>query len=131
MPEALAKLIGQQPDLFLWLGDNIYADTTDMAVMRQKYDDKKNNSEYRKFLEAKIPVMATWAEMPAQRERLLRLVQKAVNEGKTKAVVFLSGDQHWGELLQKTIPASSTYGQAVNVYEVMASGFGQNWPYHN
>ncbi|WP_462160320.1 alkaline phosphatase D family protein [Pseudoalteromonas maricaloris] len=34
----------------------------------------------------------SWAEMPAQRERLLRLVQKSVNEGKTKAVVFLSGD---------------------------------------
>ena len=25
------------PDLFLFIGDNIYADTEDMGVMRQKY----------------------------------------------------------------------------------------------
>ena len=42
------------------VGDNIYADTTDMKVMRQKYDDKKRNTEYQKLLAAKIPVMATW-----------------------------------------------------------------------
>ncbi|GAP76047.1 phosphodiesterase/alkaline phosphatase D-like protein [Pseudoalteromonas sp. SW0106-04] len=284
MPEALARLISHQPDLFLWLGDNIYADTQDMKVMRQKYDDKKQNPHYRQFLAAQIPVMATWddhdfgrnndgkhypkreqaqqeylrhfdipetdpryqqqqgiyeakmlgpsgerthvitldaryfrsptfsqygqcegeqstilgeqqwqwlehqlqqpaqvtliasgiqvlpplhqqrsrssycaygdgqafedalssmqeqtmsgtsyeswAEMPAQRARLLRLVQQAVNEGRTQAVIFLSGDQHWGELLQKKIPASAEYSKAVTVYEVTASGFGQNWPYH-
>ncbi|ESP95432.1 alkaline phosphatase D family protein [Pseudoalteromonas luteoviolacea] len=284
MPQALAKLISHQPDLFLWLGDNIYADTTDMSTMRQKYDDKKRNIDYQKFLAAKIPVMATWddhdyganndgkhypqrvnsqkeylrhfdvpsqdprhgaqagiyeakmlgpsnerthvitldaryfrsptfdnygtcegdqttilgekqwqwleqqldipseikliasgiqflpplyqgrsrdkycaygdgkkfeqaiaelnetgmsgtsyeswAEVPMERNRLLRLVQKSVNSGKTKAVIFLSGDQHWGELLQKTIPASAEHGSAVTVYEVTASGFGQNWPYH-
>ncbi|WP_440056624.1 alkaline phosphatase D family protein (plasmid) [Pseudoalteromonas sp. T1lg65] len=283
MPEALAKLISQQPDLFLWLGDNIYADTTDMALMRQKYDDKKRNSDYKKFLEAKIPVMATWddhdygwnndgkhyparvesqkeflrhfdapkddprlngqagiyeakmmgpegerthvitldaryfrsptfekygkcegdsstvlgeaqwkwleqelqkssevkliasgiqvlpplnqgrsrseycaygdgkqfeqviseldesemsgtgyeswAEIPSERAKLLRLVQQSINNGKTKAVIFMSGDQHWGELLQKTVPESEKYGAEVNVYEVTASGFGQNWPY--
>ncbi|MGB0860932.1 MAG: alkaline phosphatase D family protein [Pseudoalteromonas spongiae] len=284
MPAALARLIGHQPDLFLWLGDNIYADTTNMALMRQKYDDKKRNPDYQQFLKANIPVMATWddhdfgrnndgkyyqkraesqqeylrhfdveasdprlngqagiyeakllgpsgeqthvitldaryfrsptfsnygtcegdnstilgeqqwqwleaelnkpseikiiasgiqvlpplhkgrslnsycaygngnqfnqaianlneeamsgtsyeswAEMPAQREKLLRLVQKSVNAGKTKAVIFLSGDQHWGELLQKEIPASPEFGASVTVYEVTASGFGQNWPYH-
>ena len=60
MPAAMSRMIGQDPDLFLWLGDNIYADTTDMNVMRNKYDDKKRNGDYKKFLEAKIPVMATW-----------------------------------------------------------------------
>ena len=284
MPEALAKLIGQQPDLFLWLGDNIYADTTDMAVMQQKYDDKKRNPDYRAFLKAGIPVMATWddhdfgrnndgkhypkreeaqqaylnhfdvpeddprrhqqsgiyeakmfgqpgekthvitldaryfrsptfnnygqcegdsstilgeaqwqwleqqlnkesqitfiasgiqvlpplhlgrskskycaygdgaafnqaiaalneselsgtsyeswAEIPTERERLLRLVQQAINQGKTKAVIFLSGDQHWGELLQKDIPENKAAGKQATVYEITASGFGQSWPYH-
>ncbi|AOT09318.1 alkaline phosphatase D family protein [Pseudoalteromonas luteoviolacea] len=284
MPQALAKLISHQPDLFLWLGDNIYADTTDMDTMRQKYDDKKRNIDYQKFLAANIPTMATWddhdyganndgkhypqraasqkeylrhfdapaddprlngqagvyeaqmlgpanesthvitldaryfrsptftnygacegdkttilgeqqwqwleqqlntpseikliasgiqflpplyqgrsrdkycaygdgkkfeqaiaalnetglsgtsyeswAEVPTEREKLLRLVQKSINSGKTKAVIFLSGDQHWGELLQKTIPKSTEHGDAVTVYEVTASGFGQNWPYH-
>ncbi|MCF2856426.1 alkaline phosphatase D family protein [Pseudoalteromonas sp. SMS1] len=284
MPQALAKLISHQPDLFLWLGDNIYADTTNMGTMRQKYDDKKRNIDYQKFLAANIPVMATWddhdyganndgkhypqrvnsqkeylrhfdvpaddprlhgqagiyeakmlgpanerthvitldaryfrsptfdnygtcegsdttilgteqwqwlekqldtpseikliasgiqvlpplyqgrsknkycaygdgkefeqaiadmaesdmsgtsyeswAEVPLERAKLLRLVQKSINSGKTKAVIFLSGDQHWGELLKKEIPTSVQYGKAVTVYEVTASGFGQNWPYH-
>ena len=57
------------------------------------------------------------------------MVQRSVNQGKTKQVVFTSGDQHWGELLQKEIPASEANGNAVTVYEVTASGFGQNWPY--
>lgn len=284
MPAAMSRLINQQPDLFLWLGDNIYADTTDMALMQQKYDDKKRNDDYKRFLEANIPVMATWddhdfganndgkhypkraesqkeflrhydvpandprystqqgiyaakmagpanesahvimldaryhrsptfssygkcegesstilgdaqwawlqsefdkksevkiigsgiqvlpplyqgrskssycayadgkqfdksianlgesdmsgtsyeswAEMPQQREKLLRMAQKSINDGNAKAVIFVSGDQHWGELLQKDMPASSEHGKAVTLYEVTASGFGQNWPYH-
>ena len=60
MSQTMSRLIGQQPDLFLWLGDNIYADTTNMSVMRQKYDDKKRNPDYQAFLQAGIPVMATW-----------------------------------------------------------------------
>ncbi|CAH9053658.1 hypothetical protein PSECIP111854_01213 [Pseudoalteromonas sp. CIP111854] len=284
MPEALARLITQQPDLFLWLGDNIYADTTDMGNMRRKYNEKKQNADYHAFLEAKIPVMATWddhdfgrnndgkyyperenaqkeylrhfdapdndprlngragiyeakmlgtddekthvitvdaryfrsptfnnygkcegeqstmlgeqqwqwleqelakpseikliasgiqvlpplyqgrsmssycaygngdqfktaieslgetdmsgtsyeswAEMPNERARLLRMVQKSINDGKTKTVIFLSGDQHWGEILQKDIPADAKFGKQTTVYEITASGFGQNWPYH-
>ena len=280
----ISRLASQDPDLFLWLGDNVYADTTDMAEMRDTYDAKKNGATYRPFLQARIPVMATWddhdfgennagdnyssraesqleflrhfdvptddvrygvqdgvynatlfgsaaqsnrvnvimldaryhrsptfleygacqgavstmlgndqwswlerqmsatseitliasgtqvlpplnrdraltdycaygdgtefnaaianldetndsgteyeswAEMPAERERLLRLAQKAVNTGKTKLVIFVSGDQHWGELLQKTTPPSAAEGPAVTFYEVTASGFDQNFP---
>lgn len=283
MGQTLDRLITNKPDLFMWLGDNIYADTTNMSNMRGKYDAKKQNEDYRNFLAAEVPVLATWddhdygannagdnyskreesqqeflrhfdipaddpryqgqegvysaiiqgptdksvhsimldaryfrtptfssygncrgeqssilgeaqwqwlqqelnkpsevkiigsgiqflpplylgrnlssycaygdgqafnqaidnleendlsgtsyeswAEMPAERERLLRLVQQSVNAGKTKQVIFVSGDQHWGELLEKTIPASNAHGEAVKVYEVTASGFGQNWPY--
>lgn len=282
--QALERVALQQPDVFLWLGDNIYGDTTDMTLLRQKYDAKKRSPHYRKFLEAQIPVMATWddhdygannsgaeyprraesqreflrhfdipegdprygsqdgiysaqlfgsgdqrlqvimldaryhrsptfsdyggcegdgstvlgeaqwvwleqelakpseikvigsgiqvlapvhrgrnlnqycaygngekfnqaiarlgegslsgteyeswAEIPLERERLLRMVQKTINDGNAAVVVFVSGDQHWGELLQKDMPASEHYGEAVSLFEVTASGFGQNWPYH-
>ncbi len=283
---AVQRLASQRPDLFLWLGDNVYADTTDMQLMRSKYDAKKTTASYRDFLATGIPVMATWddhdlglnnagsnytmraesqieflrhfdavpndpryagqrgiynaqlfgdaasrnrvrvimldaryhrsptftthgtcqgdasdflgteqwnwlaaelekeaevtvigtgiqvlpplhrgrakteycaygngtafnqaiasldesnlpsgtvyeswAEIPQKRERLLRLVQSAINRGRTKAVVFVSGDQHWGEIMRKEIPASATHGAAVVVHEVTASGFEQNWPY--
>lgn len=283
MSQTMSRIIEAKPDLFMWLGDNIYADTTSMNVMQDKYDNKKRNSDYRNFLEANIPVLATWddhdfgannagnnyskrkesqqqflrhfdipksdirysqqegiysavmqgpsgkkvhsimldaryfrsptfrnygtcqgdnstvlgdtqwawlekelakpsqikiiasgiqvlpplhrkrrlssycaygngqkfntainrlnednasgtsyeswAEIPQQREKLLRLAQQAINSGKTKHIIFVSGDQHWGELLEKSIPASPTYGAQATVYEITASGFGQNWPY--
>lgn len=283
MSQTMNRLTQSQPDLVMWLGDNIYADTTNMNVMQSKYDAKKQNTDYQRFLEANIPVLATWddhdfgannagnnyskreesqqqflrhfdipsddirynqqdgiysaivqgpankqvhsimldaryfrsatfssygtcqgdnatmlgdaqwtwleqelakpsaikiiasgiqvlpplhrgrslssycaygngqkfnaavnnlneatvsgtsfeswAEIPQEREKLLRLAQKAINTGKTKQVIFVSGDQHWGELLEKTIPASAAHGPSATVYEITASGFGQNWPF--
>ena len=46
-------------DLFLYLGDNIYADTEDMAVMRAKYQALANSRFHRGLLE-RAPVLATW-----------------------------------------------------------------------
>lgn len=65
-------------DLFLFLGDNIYADTRDMAVMRAKYDALKA-SRFFQELRRRGPVLATWddhdfgandvgAEYPLRRE---------------------------------------------------------------
>jgi alkaline phosphatase D len=46
-------------DLFLFMGDNIYADTTDMAVMRAKYNRLKESRFFR-GIRAKAPILATW-----------------------------------------------------------------------
>jgi alkaline phosphatase D len=46
-------------DLFLFLGDNIYADTTDMAVMRRKYDALKQSRFFRGLRET-ATIVATW-----------------------------------------------------------------------
>ena len=46
-------------DLFLYLGDNIYADTQDMAVMRAKYQALAESRFHRGLLE-RAPVLATW-----------------------------------------------------------------------
>lgn len=46
-------------DLFLLIGDNIYADTEDMIAMRANYDALKNSRFFR-GLRAKVPVLATW-----------------------------------------------------------------------
>jgi alkaline phosphatase D len=46
-------------DLFILLGDNIYADTTNMTVMQRKYDALKESRFFRK-LRKKAPVLATW-----------------------------------------------------------------------
>ena len=65
-------------DLFVFMGDNIYADTQDMTVMRAKYDALKSSRFFRE-LRRKAPVLATWddhdfgandagAEYPRRRE---------------------------------------------------------------
>lgn len=46
-------------DLFVFLGDNIYADTTNMELMRRKYEALKQSRFFRE-LRKKSPIMATW-----------------------------------------------------------------------
>lgn len=47
------------PDLFLFIGDNIYADTEDMALMAEKYSKLGKISEFAAF-RSKVPVLAVW-----------------------------------------------------------------------
>jgi alkaline phosphatase D len=46
-------------DLFILLGDNIYADTTNAAVMARKYRVRKESAFFQ-ALRKKAPVLATW-----------------------------------------------------------------------
>ncbi len=52
-------IIKNRPDLWIWLGDNIYGDTEDMAVMKKKYD-KANNQPGYKQLKTFCPIIGTW-----------------------------------------------------------------------
>jgi alkaline phosphatase D len=52
-------ILATDPQLFLFLGDNIYGDTTDMAVLRTKYQRLANQPGYRK-LRRSVPVLAVW-----------------------------------------------------------------------
>lgn len=50
---------GDSPELWLWLGDNIYADGLSMQERRTLYRALKENGDYRRFREA-TPVLGTW-----------------------------------------------------------------------
>jgi alkaline phosphatase D len=52
-------VLQSRPDLFVFLGDNIYGDTQDMAVLRAKYARLGAQPGYRQ-LQALTPVVATW-----------------------------------------------------------------------
>jgi alkaline phosphatase D len=56
---ALGDILTHDADLMLWLGDNIYADTEDMAEMRGLYDQLGANSRF-KALAASTEMMAVW-----------------------------------------------------------------------
>jgi len=47
------------PDLFVFLGDNIYGDTDDMAVLAAKYAQQGASPELQRLREA-MPTLATW-----------------------------------------------------------------------
>lgn len=49
----------KEPDLFIFLGDNIYADTMDMDEMQRKYAMQEARPEYKKFRKS-VPIIATW-----------------------------------------------------------------------
>jgi alkaline phosphatase D len=55
----LADIAKLKPDLMIYLGDNIYADTKDMRVMREKYGMLSCKKEFQQLLNA-THVIATW-----------------------------------------------------------------------
>ena len=52
-------IIADDPDLWIWLGDNIYADTEDMSRMASMYTKQKAIAGY-KNLTINTPVIGTW-----------------------------------------------------------------------
>lgn len=52
-------ITASQPDLWIWGGDNIYADTRDISKIRAKYQALKKVKGYSQ-LRKKIPVIGTW-----------------------------------------------------------------------
>ena len=49
----------EHPNLWVWLGDNIYGDSDDMAVLKAKYDLQLQQEGYQK-LRAQTPIIGTW-----------------------------------------------------------------------
>ncbi|RXG15407.1 alkaline phosphatase D [Leeuwenhoekiella aestuarii] len=49
----------RDPDLFIWGGDVIYADTEDMSNMEEMYTVQKRNPAYKNFI-ANTEVLGTW-----------------------------------------------------------------------
>jgi len=53
------QILKNKPQFWLWLGDNIYANTHDPAVMKKKYQQLADEPGYQK-LTNQLPVLATW-----------------------------------------------------------------------
>lgn len=83
------SILATKPDLFLFIGDNIYADTEDMKCMQAQYDLLAGKPGFAK-LRAQVPLLATWddhdygindggAEYP-QKEQSKKLLLDFFNE---------------------------------------------------
>ncbi|WP_456424462.1 alkaline phosphatase D family protein [Lutibacter sp.] len=53
------EILKNNPDVWIWGGDVIYADTENMDYLKQNYLQQKNNKEYLNFSK-KIDILATW-----------------------------------------------------------------------
>ncbi len=60
MPQNIwADVLANQPDLWIWLGDIVYADTSDARALAAHYKRLKTHPEYRK-LRDKVPVIGIY-----------------------------------------------------------------------
>lgn len=60
LPQPLWKpIIAENPDLWIWSGDNIYGDSGDTAVLKAKYHQLLANEDY-KNLTRKTKIIGTW-----------------------------------------------------------------------
>ena len=55
----LNKIVEHEPQLFVYLGDNIYGDTKDMSILEAKYNELGAKEEFKK-LRKNVAVIATW-----------------------------------------------------------------------
>ena len=55
----LRKIVEMKPELFIYLGDNVYGDSRDPNVLRQKYSKLGVKDEFQALRRA-MPVIATW-----------------------------------------------------------------------
>ncbi len=55
----LETVVKQKPDLFVYLGDNIYGDTKNMKILQRKYDKLGAKAEF-KNLRAHVAVLSVW-----------------------------------------------------------------------
>ena len=47
------------PQLWIWLGDNIYGDSENPVVLKRKYDQQKRRKDYKDFIQNR-PVIGIW-----------------------------------------------------------------------
>lgn len=52
-------LIKQRPDLWIWGGDNVYADWKNEEAIRLAYEKQNSNSDYQRF-KSLTPIIGTW-----------------------------------------------------------------------
>lgn len=53
------RVVEHEPDLFVFLGDNIYGDTKNMETLKAKYQMLGDKASFQK-LKSNVPIIATW-----------------------------------------------------------------------
>lgn len=117
----------EKPDLFMFLGDNIYADTEDMQKMAAKYRQLGENPGIRKLRE-QTPVIAIWDDHDYGQNDAGREYPKKQEARK----IMLDFWQEPADSVRRTrkdgIYTSYTYGQGDNQIRVIMPDLRWNRP---
>jgi alkaline phosphatase D len=54
------SIIDTRPDVFIWTGDNVYADTDDPAIFRAVYDLQLGHPQYQALMRSVPSIIGTW-----------------------------------------------------------------------
>lgn len=106
------NVVDTKPDLWIWLGDNIYGDTEDMDVLRRKYQQLGDNQNYQ-YLKENVPVIATWDDHDF-----------GVNDGGKEYPMRKESQQVFLEFFEE--PSSNARWQREGIYTSYDYGSGEN-----
>lgn len=117
-------ILEENPDLWIWLGDNIYGDTDDMVLLKSKYDSQYNQVDYVKIREG-MHVIGIWDDHDfGINDGGVNYAQKV--QSQKLMLDFLDEPANSERRNQKGAYASYTYGegeQRVKIYLLDARYF--------
>ncbi len=102
------EITTQRPQLWIWLGDMIYADTHDMRVMRTKYDKQKSDPGYQLLIQS-CPIIGTWDDHDYGQNDGGKYYSKK-NESKEEMMRFLNVSADDPVRKHPGVYSSHTYG---------------------
>jgi len=103
------EIIKNNPQLWIWLGDNIYADTENIDKMKSDYGKAKNNYYYQLLLK-QCPVIGTWDDHDFGINDGGKNYPKK-KESQQLCLDFLDEPQNTQRRKQEGIYTSCTYGE--------------------
>src|ERR1043165_2684454 len=107
--EIFFKIAEEKPQLFVFLGDNIYGDSENMEEMQRKYDTLASKPGYQKLVET-TPIIATWDDHDFGVNDGGKEYPK-VKESKKMFLDFFKETQNSERRTREGIYTSYTYGE--------------------
>jgi alkaline phosphatase D len=103
-----ADVIQQNPDIWVWIGDNVYADTHNMDSLQADYAKQKSHPDYQRMIKS-FPIIGTWDDHDYCVNDGGKYFSKK-NESKEKLLEFLDVPAHADVRKHDGVYQSFTYG---------------------
>lgn len=106
-----AEIANKKPNVWMWIGDNVYADTHNIDSLRAAYAKQKSHADYQQLIKTST-IIGTWDDH-----------DYGVNDG---GKFFSKKEQSKEELLRfLDVPAEADVRQHAGVYQSFVFGEGQ------